>query len=217
MSLTEKQIKSIELLLSGIPQKQVAQELGVNAKTLQRWSKIPEYNAKLNGILTVATEQATERATEVVKQKTLDDMVLLGERDELRQEQYRRLEIAQNALMAEVERGDIRAITAFTKVSESIRALYGLDVKKDILDAFEIFLKAGILPYDVCNKYLSYCNEFHRKIKNLTNEPPPVWLDEIDFSTLTEDQLRRLANGDSPTEVLADKDFKKFKLSKLNN
>jgi len=217
MSLTEKQIKSIELLLSGMAQKQVAQELGVNVKTLQRWSKLPEYSDKLNGILTVATEQATQEATQIVKQKTLDDMVLLGERDELRQEQYRRLEMAQNALMAEVERGDIRAITAFTKVSESIRALYGLDVKKDILDAFEIFVQAGILPYEVANKFLGYSREYYKKIKNLTKEPDPVTLDEADLSGLTEEQLDRLVRGDSPTEVLADAAFNKFKPSKLNN
>jgi len=173
MALTKNQIKSIELLLSGMAQNQVAKEIGVTPKTLQRWAKIPEYSDRLNGILVEAREQGTKQTTETVKQKTTDDILLLGDRDTLRQEQYQKLQIAQNALMLQVEEGDCRAISLFIKLSESIRLLYGLNVKSDIINAFEILLKAEVLTYEQIRKFKSYSDEYHRKIKNIGNEPPP--------------------------------------------
>jgi transposase-like protein len=187
MALTQNQIKSIELLLSGMAQKQVAQELGVTPKTLQRWVKIPEYSDKLNGILLEAREQATKQATQTVKQKTMDDMVLLSDRDALRQEQYQKLQIAQNALMLQVEEGDCRAIAVLVKLSESIRFLYGLNVKSDILNAFEILLKAGVLNYEQARKFKNYSDEYQQKIKNIGSEPPPEKL-----SLSIDDDLDRL-------------------------
>jgi predicted transcriptional regulator len=172
MALTQNQIKSIELLLSGMAQNQVAKELGVTPKTLQRWAKISEYSDKLNGILKDATEQATKQATETVKQKTIDNIAALGDRDALRQEQYQKLQIAQNALMLQVEEGDCRAIAVYIKLSESIRLLYGLNVKNDILDAFEILVKAKVLPYKYLNKFQQYSYEYERKIKGIGDEPP---------------------------------------------
>jgi transcriptional regulator with XRE-family HTH domain len=172
MALTQNQIKSIELLLSGMAQNQVAQELGVTPKTLQRWAKIPEYGDKLNRILKDATEQATKQATETVKQKTIDNIAALGDRDALRQEQYKILVIAQNALMRDIEEGDHRAISVLIKLSESIRLLYGLNVKNDILSAFEVLVKAEILPYRYLNKFKEYSYQYEKKIKGIGEEPP---------------------------------------------
>jgi hypothetical protein len=183
MALTKNQIKSIELLLSGMAQNQVAQELGVTPKTLQRWAKIPEYSDRLNGTLVEPSEQATKQATQTVKRKTIDDTVLLGDRDALRQEQYQKLQIAQNALMFQVEEGDCRAISVFIKLSESIRSLYGLNIKSDIINAFEILLKAEVLTYEQVRKFKSYSDEYQRKIKNIGNEPP----EKISYSSSVTD------------------------------
>ena len=183
MALTKNQIKSIELLLSGMAQNQVAQELGVTPKTLQRWAKIPEYSDRLNGTLMEPTEQATKQATQTVKQKTIDNKVLLGDRDALRQEQCQKLQIAQNALMLQVEEGDCRAISVFIKLSESIRSLYGLNIKSDIINAFEILLKAEVLTYEQVRKFKNYSDEYQRKIKNIGNEPP----EKISYSPSSDD------------------------------
>lgn len=186
MALTKNQIKSIELLLSRMAQNQVAQELGVTPKTLQRWAKILEYSDRLNGTLVEAREQATKQATETVKQKTTDNKVLLvlfGDRDALRQEQCQKLQIAQNALMFQVEEGDCRAISVFIKLSESIRSLYGLNIKSDIINAFEILLKAKVLTYEQVRKFKNYSDEYQRKIKNIGNEPP----EKISYSPSSDD------------------------------
>jgi len=203
MALTENQIKSIELLLSGMPQKQVAKAIGVTPKTLQRWAKESEYSNKLNGILTVATEQATQKAIEKIEHKTIEDMVLLGERDRLRHEQYRRLEIAQSAIMPEVEQGNLRAISVFTKLSESIRSLYGLNVKGEVWDAIEVLLEARLLTHDQVSKIKNITADVTRRLQNLDDELTYVDLKDVDFDKLTDEQLHRLAKGESPSTVLA--------------
>jgi len=203
MALTENQIKSIELLLSGMPQKQVAKAIGVTPKTLQRWAKESEYSNKLNGILTVATEQATQKAVEKIERKTIEDMVLLGEKDRLRHEQYRRLEIAQSAIMAEVEQGNLRAISVFTKLSESIRLLYGLNVKGEVWDAIEVLLEARLLTHDQVSKIKNITADVTRRLQNLDDEPTYIDLKDVDFDKLTDDQLHRLAKGESPSSVLS--------------
>jgi len=203
MALTENQIKSIELLLSGMPQKQVAKAIGVTPKTLQRWAKESEYQNKLNGVLAVATEQAIKKAIEKIETKTIEDMVLLGERDELRHEQYRKLQIAQNAIMSEVEQGNLRAISVFTKVSESIRLLYGLNVKGEVIDAIEVLLKAGILSHQQVKKLKNITSDMSRRLQNLNDEHEYTDLEKIDFDKLSNEQLERLAKGESPSVVLA--------------
>ncbi len=190
MSLTKSQLKSIELLQSGMAQKDVAQELGVTPKTLQRWAKIPEYLDSLNGVVSVPTTKAPEQTTKIVKQEPKNEIFetfVLVDREKLRQQQYEKLQTAQNAIMDDVEGGDLRAITTFVKLSESIRLLYGLNVKHDILDALEVLVKAKILPYAYLEKYKDFSSDHQRKIKNLGNEPPRKVIPLQTFNTIEEE------------------------------
>jgi Homeodomain-like domain len=48
--LTPKQLRCIELLSSEVPQKDIAKELGVSERTIQRWLKLDEFQDALEGV-----------------------------------------------------------------------------------------------------------------------------------------------------------------------
>lgn len=139
VSLTENQLKSIKLLLSGMPQNEVAQRLGVTPRTLQRWAKNPEYKAGLGDSATQATE-AIHTELEVV-----EEFDFFAERKALRKAECELLNIAQNAIMKEVKAGNLRAIAILLKISERRSRLLALDVANyPFLNALEILIEDKI-------------------------------------------------------------------------
>ncbi|MBD2571367.1 hypothetical protein [Anabaena lutea] len=141
MALSEIQNKSIEMLLQGTQQKDVAATLEVTPKTLQRWAKIPEYAARLNNDpIPQATQQATntQYATE---HKPLS-------RSAARDKELALLDTIQTNLenLLDKNSGDLRIIDRLLKVSERRSRLLGLEVKNmAVLEAAEILMSEGVI------------------------------------------------------------------------
>jgi len=147
MALSEIQLKSIELLLSGQQQKDVATAIGVNAKTLQRWSKHPEYYATLNNLpIPQPTTEQTPRATETPQKTT---KILLS-RDIYRQNELELLDGLQKSLetILENDSNNLRVIDRLLKISQQRTELLGLKIKDlhPALTMMDNLTREGLLP-----------------------------------------------------------------------
>jgi hypothetical protein len=178
MSLTEQQLESIKLLSTGKLQKDVAQALGITPKTLQRWGKLTEYQEKLTestkkaSAITADSQESLQRGTIPAQPKTVEE--LLEDKARLRIDQFNSLKMAQNAILPQVEEGDLRAIAAFIKLSETITKLLDLYPKNDsIANAIEVLEKAKILPYQITWKYKEYERAHQQRLETLALEPKP--------------------------------------------
>lgn len=68
--LTNKQLKAISLLLTGLEQKQIAEELGVNELTLSRWKELPQFKEELQKRRRRLVDEAMDYLTRSVKEVT---------------------------------------------------------------------------------------------------------------------------------------------------
>jgi hypothetical protein len=149
MALSEIQLKSIELLLSGKLQKDTAVELGVNPKTLQRWLKNPEYYAALNNLLIPqATIEKTLKTTEKPQTATKKPIT----RESARQNELQLLDGLQASLetILENDSNNLRVIDRLLKISQQRVELLGLKIKDyPVLGMLDVLTKEGLLPVQV--------------------------------------------------------------------
>jgi len=197
MSLSEQQLKSIKLLSTGKLQKEVAQALGITPKTLQRWGKLTEYQENLAesikkaSAITADSQESLQRGTIPAQHKTGEE--LLEDKARLRIDQFNSLKMAQNAILPQVEEGDLRAIAAFIKLSEAITKLLDLYPKNDsVALAIEVLEKARILPYQTTSKYKEYIREHQQKLETLALEPKPK--PKVPISPRPEEEINWLSS-----------------------
>ena len=76
--MTPKQLKAIQLLANATPQKQVASELGLNPKTIERWLKIPEFKEAIANLqsktLTKMVDKTADKMSDEFSEITLEHL-----------------------------------------------------------------------------------------------------------------------------------------------
>lgn len=86
MKLTSAQTKAMPLLVSGLQQKEVADQVGITPQTISTWMKDPEFVASLNQerseVLDSARDMLRGMAQEAIKE--LRSIILNSESDEIR-------------------------------------------------------------------------------------------------------------------------------------
>jgi len=173
MNLTEQQLKSIELLSSGMAQKDVAQAIGTTPRTLQRWSKLPEYRE--------ATKQAkSEKATIAIKQATdekpASTPISVVQQPLTRDQTREQMRLAQNNILNELQLtmipkaldGDIRAVNCLLKIMDYQSNLFGLKVSAiPILRAVEVLLMDHLIGVDHAQIISDSLAELERKMAKI--------------------------------------------------
>jgi len=76
-SLKARQLNAIQLLALGTPAYQVAAELQVSTMTIYRWQRLPEFDAKLNIIVSSGLEEIAKKmnATMLTAVETLQEIL----------------------------------------------------------------------------------------------------------------------------------------------
>jgi len=169
VSLTGQQLRAIELLRSGKKQIEVSQQIGVTAKTLQRWAKIPEYQKVLNGELHVEPLPILEPAK--IESSFSYNPYEVGGREQMRRAEWDLLNSIQNAIFGSAETGDLRAIALVLKISENRRKLLGLDVQPlPAVKAVEALASDGLATETQSSAISSVFSQAEKAIKNAGND-----------------------------------------------
>ncbi|BDA76606.1 hypothetical protein CAL7716_107720 (plasmid) [Calothrix sp. PCC 7716] len=145
-NLTEKQIRAAILLGQGRLQVEVAKELGVNVKTLQRWSKDPEFQKVKNNVGASVTEATIQEAAQETVKATTEAIIKstttfsFTDRVGLIDEEYRLLQLVTEVCERKlIEDSDLRAGHLLIKLSERKCRLLGLDFpRSDLSDALMV-------------------------------------------------------------------------------
>lgn len=145
-SLTEKKIRAAILLSQGRKQSEIAEELGINVKTLQRWSKDPEFQKVKNDVAASVTEATIQETVQETIRTTTEAIVKstttfsFNDRVQLIAEEYRLLQLATEICERKlVEDCDYRAGHLLIKLSERKSRLLGLDLpSSDLSDALMV-------------------------------------------------------------------------------
>ena len=75
--LKARQLNAVQLLATGTPAYQVAEQLDVSTMTIYRWQKLPEFEAKLNSITSSGLEEVAKKmnATTLTAVETVQEML----------------------------------------------------------------------------------------------------------------------------------------------
>ncbi|MGM3308916.1 hypothetical protein ACSQ6I_23545 [Anabaena sp. WFMT] len=175
MALSEIQLKSIELLLSGEQQKSVAIAIGVNVKTLQRWSKHPEYYATLNNLpIPQPTTEQTPRATETTETPQKTTKILLS-RDIYRQNELELLDALQKSLetILENDSNNLRVIDRLLKISQQRSELLGLKIKEfQALTMLDNLTREGLIPPQISQILAGRLKQMYDDVSAFTQSLP---------------------------------------------
>jgi len=167
--LTPSQLKAAELLSEGRTQADVARQLGIATKTVERWKKKPEFQ---QAVASPETRQEIER--ELKKQAELIGSGSLAlaaitpkTKTEMRLDELGKLNMAENAIMERVEAGDLRAIALFLKISERRCKLFGLDLSTiPVLDAVQVLVSERMITSYQARLIVEGVEGVEKKIKD---------------------------------------------------
>lgn len=155
-----KKLRAVVLLSTGLTQAQVAQELGVSVRTLQRWVKESEFQTTRQDVSSDMTN-ATVKATVEHFSNTTNAVLSYEHRRNLIWKEYEDLEIATQSIMTRVREGDLRAIHTLVKISERRCRLLALDMPKhQLVEAALLCAQFGLLKEHDADKVVNKAANF---------------------------------------------------------
>lgn len=69
-TLTPEQLQAVQMLANGKTHAEIGSELGITTKTMQRWTKKPEFNQALADVQFRTVEKTIERTSEDIAQQS---------------------------------------------------------------------------------------------------------------------------------------------------
>jgi DNA-binding MarR family transcriptional regulator len=148
--LTPKQLRCIELLASEVQQKDIAKELGISDRTIQRWLKLDEFKDALEG---VSYRPVAVSAVEVV-----------NSHEKRRERLEKLLDKAVDMLEATLDNPDARTVDKL-KACQLIGDWSGAGRigQLDEMDAFARLCNLDIIPEESMDRII----EGHREFKKV--------------------------------------------------
>ena len=163
-----KKLKAAMMLSQGMKQSEVAQELGIAVRTLQRWQKEPDFKKSKSDVALSVVTTIKETSENIVQ--SCQPIFSYQDKIRLISEEYERLQIATNVCMNKLEQdNDLRACTILVKLSERKSKLLNLDIPpNDVSDALMTLSALGVLPDKVFDKVDDAITEMTDKLSEIS-------------------------------------------------
>ena len=150
-----KKIKCAVLLASGLSQLEVAKQLGITARTVQRWMKQDGFDARKNDVASEVV-YTTVKATAEHLSEGANPVFSYREKKNLIIKECEYLDLAMAAVLPMVAEGNLRAVDSLIRISQRRCQRLALDQpRSNIIDAMAVLAQHGVIQqmqYDSVNE-----------------------------------------------------------------